>query len=783
MQFNAEAFKAKAEEQGFSPEQITKYIAEKQPSTAIDSTFDETAFRAKATEQGFSSEQQDQFIATKQAAPESSEPSISAFAKPSLDFPFAVKQSQRDFSTNVKGEFVNPVKLRKEIGIQIPGFSATDEEFEAKIRNTLPVETVTRIAKDIDADPTTQDGINAIYSHAEREHNWRQDKKELLANLQELTSVERPFKWIESNFSNAADAEWRSIKAQNLENIAALAKERGIDLVHEEGEFFAYDAKGNLQRITPDFLDSIGKSKYEVAGGLAGAIAGSRVPVKHPYAKLGSIALGGIIGSVGGEEVDYLSSAIAAHEELDAKVALEKALGTAQMAALFEVAGGATFKLGKGALGAVKRAYKYAVDGNTDGAYAALKDTLGYLNDDEIEELLFRWEKLNQQAAPGKNIKEKAIATLPTTAPGGETIVGAAAKQDSRAALTVRADLNARAQSVLKMAKNPADDTGQQLQSALKSYSDEVKSSYDTVKRSGASIAPEQYRFDLQSKSLQPALEETIDEIADPAVVEKLQRVLVRIDQRTTSRTFDDLLDLRELLNEFKYANKVTSKSKFIANKGIDEARAEVDTEIRQVMSQTAKGKQWLQDWKDVNKAYGEFKMVQKNGLFKAVTRPGATPKGIAQALVKHGPALDDTYSDVVAKLPIQTKALVENEIIEQLAKKYSLGTGDGFKAVSFPELAEELRVYNFTSSKAMQLKHAVKQLSEVYRNDRALFNLKPGLNDSVGQTIATTIRGKLKMAFVNNIWRKMNAAKGGAKADVNALITKSGEIFGKSFR
>lgn len=793
MEFNEDAFRVKATEKGFSEEQINAYVQQKQqtitePSMISVSTsdFNEEAFRVKASEQGFTQEQQDAFIAQRS---QNIVVDPDFFAKPSLDLPFAVKEFHRKFYTNEEtGEFTNPMVARRKneepvFGLpKIPMITTginfgTDEEFEQKIRNNLDPETVVRIAKQIKANPGTQDGINAIYSHAEREHTWRQDKKELLANLQELTNVERPFKWIKSNFDNAADAEWRSIKAQNIENIAALAKERGLDIVHKDDQFYAYDDQGNLQRVTPDFLDSIGKSKYELVGGLAGAVAGSRVPIKHPYAKLGAIAVGGILGTVVGEEIDYLSSAIEAQEELSAKVALEKAIGAAEMSVLFEVVGGATAKLGKGVWNKLKSAYDFVLDGNTNGAYAALKDTLGYLSDDEVEELVARWEQLNKQVAPGKNIKEKALATLPTTAPGGEVIVSAAAKQDARAALTIRSELNSRAKDVLAIAKNPADNTGQQLQSALKSYTDQVKSSYDIIKKAGADIAPEGYKFNLLNKTLRPALEETIDEISDPAVVEKLTRLLVKVDEKTTSRTFNDLLDLRELLNEFKYANKITTKSKFVASKGIDEARAEVDSEIRRIMETTADGKQWLADWKDVNKAYGEYKMIQKNALFKAVTKPGATPKSIAQALVKHGPAIDDTYSDVVAKLPVQTKALVENEIIEQLTNKAALGNLEGFRAISFPDLAEELKVYNFTSSKAIQLKQAVKQLSEVYKNDRALFNLKPGLQDDVGQTIATTITGKMKMAFVNNLWRRMNQAKGGAQADVNALIAKTAKF------
>jgi len=706
--------------------------------------FDEAAFRQKATAAGFSEEKISAYIAEKTATssvPEVVEPEIKPLAKPTVSF-------------NKEG-----------------GYSF----FPA-----LPEDEVRQIASAIGVDPSTEDGINATYSQAQRQKNWQRSGQELLTDLQEFNNVARPFSAIKSTYNTAANAEYEQMKRQSIENILSMAADRGLQAEYRNGEFVAYDEQGNLQKITPSFLQSIGAEKFETVGAIAGAAAGLRAPVAHPLAKLVAAMAGGAAGAALGESVDYLASAVELQEELDAKVAAEKAMGAAAMDALLTggiAAGGKVLsKLGAAGWNSAKHAFSLVKDGNTVGAHKALKDALGYITDEEAQEIVARWERLHQQKAPGKTTKEKAISILPRTTPGGETVVAAAAREDAKAAITLRADLNARAQTVLNFAKNPAE-TGANLRQALSDYTTSVRNAYAETK-AAADFAPKGYEFNLVNKSLVPALEETIEEIADPSVVEKLQRTLIRIEQRTESRTFQDLLDLREALNEFKYANKITSKSKFVANEAVTAARNEVDQEIARVAKNTKEGQEWLKQWKDVNKEYGQYKMLQKNALFNFVTKKskGINEKDIAKALVKYGPSIDDTYTDVMAKIPAKTRATVENEIIDVLTNKFASGETEGFKAVSFPDLAQELQLYKFNSPKAITLQKAAQKFAEVYKNDKLLFQMNPQLQHGAGQTIATTIEGKAKMQMVNSIWRRIKDIVGGSKADVNALINKTAE-------
>lgn len=191
----------------------------------------------------------------------------------------------------------------------------------------------------------------------------------------------------------------------------------------------------------------------------------------------------------------------------------------------------------------------------------------------------------------------------------------------------------------------------------------------------------------------------------------------------------------------------------------------------------TPDGKLWLEDWKDVNKEYAKYQQLKTNNLFKAVVKSGISENDIARSLVKYGASIDGTYTDVINKLPIKTKALVENEIMDILANRAALGKGEEFTAISFPELAKELSAYKFTSAKATQLKTAVNQLAEVYKNDRELFKINANLKDPAGQTIATSLRSKAKMAFVNAVWKRITRTRGTAQADIGALIDKSAKF------
>ena len=805
MAFDEAAFRTKAEAAGFSPDKVDAFVAQKAsaatPAPEV-SAFDETSFRTKA-EGKFTPEQIDAFVATKRAVAPVEVPSGGFTPAEVLKFGSAVTprkgvsalgaEQQQAFSPEtlaagaqkVSRKIPKPTVVVRETadGLQVMDpakpFTAPTRTPLAFPADTslpeLPDAQIEELAAQIGADPFTQDGVNAVHSHVQRQKNWAQDKTQVLANLQELTSIDRPFQWMASTFDTAADAEYTSIKRQNIDAIGQLAADRGIDLVYQEekNQFFVRDEHGNMLPATPGMFQKLGVAKFEAIGGLAGAVTGSRLGGSNPMARLLTTTLGAIGGTVLGEEVDYLSAAISTQEELDAKVAMEKALGAAQTGIVFEALGLGAIKLGKASYAGVERAYHFFRDNNVDGAFKELKVALGYLDDAEVEDIIKRWETVNQAAAPGASTAEKALHVLPTTSAGAEAVVAGASAVNPRVTSVLRADLNNRAQTVKRLAQAP-ESTPEDLRKGLADYVSQVKSSYAVVKDQAVDLVPPSFQFNLKNTTMRPLLEETIDEVADPVVAEKLVRVLNKVDRLTTGRTFQDLLDLRELLNEFKFANKITSKSKFVANKGIDAARAEVDDQIATAMKKTPEGRQWLKDWKGVNKSYGEFKALQKNALFKMLTKAegqGTTAKSMANALVKFGPSIDNTYSDVIAKLPIKVKGDVEQEIVSQLTTKFSIGTEGGFNAIDFPALAKELSTYPFTSAKANQLKQGITELSEVYKNDPNLAQLGSRLSEEGGQGFFQTLWGKLKAETMANVWKGIKRGRAGPRADISALV------------
>ena len=926
-----------------------------QVETVTKAGFDEAKFREAATAKGFTPEQQQAYIEKAQTKTIVTEPT--QFAEPDIDRLWMVDEKLRD-AYHVG--LTNPFTGKEMIGADLPLPS------NGPAANKLSDTTVLRIARQIKADPSTKDGINAIYRQAEREEVWRTDIRSQVASLQEYTNIDRPWAWIKSNVNTEADADYQAIRAQNIELIGKMAADRGVDLVHQEGRFMAYDEHGNLHPVTPGFLESVGKAKYEMGGAIAGATMASRIPVNHPLLRLGLLALGGAGGAALGEQADYLASAIDLQEQFDAKVGLEKAIGAAQFGVFADIAGAAAFKAIKGTWTVVANAYNFVKDGNTAGAYRALKDTLGYLSDEQVEQIVKQWEDIlkidpmankpittkkpewgpqKDQTIVDASLREKALAILPRTTPGGEAIAAAAANQDSRVALSLRADLNNRAQAIIAAAKNPADNTGDQLRRALSSYEDGVKAQYAIVKQQGEAIIadrakpimvmPEKvmpklmqvgpgtfkttpinntvyhetslenavdlirsiyansaeqgvvkklfvadsadlaigqgsnkgvkivmdgayvsgrenvkpgtgipgvtgkefqtdyvnkhaiqeitmpagskvagaakvfldreftktitadgslvytkkplqaaevtaapYKFNFNYKAIRPAIEATLNEIADPAKQQRLVSLLEKIESTTHSRTFTDLLDLREALNEFKAGlRSVNSKSKHMANTAVNSSLSEVDKEIDTVMKSSDAGKQWLEDWKSARADYHQYKLLMENGLYKLVTKQGATEKSIAAALVKYGPSLDGTYTNVMSKVPIKVKATVENEIVQQLAQKYTLGTGAGFKAINFHDLANELKYYKFSSAQAQKLQEATYRLAEVYRNDPALSGLGGHLNLGTGQVLATTMQGKIHAYVMQKWWSRLLNVIPGQRADIRAMVDKAAKF------
>jgi len=613
-----------------------------------------------------------------------------------------------------------------------------------------------------------------------------------IADFEELYDVDRPFLLMKSMVGYGTASEvYKQRRIEDIANITALGADQGYTLSYEEDRWFVEDKNGNKHDVTPGFLQSMGRVGGEIGVGIAAAVAAERntrgweANVYGRLAKLGVISASGIAGAMLGDQTDYISAAVRQNEEFNHKIAFEKAVGSVQAGILGEVVGYGVMKSTGWVWKHALKAHRAIADGNTQGAYDMLKLSTN-LSDEAAHEIVARWEKLNQKEAPTttkaifdtvsseqRKLQEKALAIVPVTRAGGEEIIAATVAKSPKVSARVANEVNQRAQDILDISASSVDDhLGVLLQKNLDEYITETNVTYDAVKTQGMDLMPEGYRFDIDKLAIQPLRESLGGVISNPAKTEQLLRTLEHIDDLTSSRTFDDLLDLRSTVNEFRFGRKLSVDNKQMLNNAI----ARIDQEIKRASTNmpSGNGQVWHADWAAAKHAQNMMHSTTNNVLARAIKKPGTSEQDIAKALVKYGAAIDDTYKNIVTSLPIKTRAKVESSIIDTLINKHTVGAEGEFKAIQFPEIAKELKLYDFVGEDARVLKDVVSRLADVYQNDVGLSYAAGGLSPQQFSTYLTTnpvIRAQYEMATL--AFNKIKALAPGSKADVSALINK----------
>jgi hypothetical protein len=577
-------------------------------------------------------------------------------------------------------------------------------------------------------------------------------------------------------FDKKAATAAAEVTQANAVAITAMAKDLGMELTYQNGDWLT-EVNGQMAVVTPGMWPHIVEARGELVGGIAGGIAGYKVPGPW-WAKAGASIVGAAMGSVVGTQWDYLENAIELHQEFDAQLAASKAMNTAAISAVFDVGGLGVVKLGSLGWKGIRTAFRTFKDGNTEGAYKALKDTL-FITDGEAKTIVKEWEDLNRISAPGRSFEEKALSVIPTTQSGGEAIIKVASDLDSRAATTIAREVSNRAQGIIEASARATDeDLGALLRTDLAEYTRTVKKSFSLAKTQFINHPALVGRtFNDDTLVLRPALENMVKKIHDPHLQQRFINQMTDALSISKDRSPESLLELRKVLNNFKFNKRITSAPDF---KAINDILGNIDGEIARAADAMGpvEGKAWMKSWNTANRDYARMKSLEKNVLFKVVNRAGISEDGIAKFLTKYIGAIDSTFDDVMKAVPSKSKPLVENKVMEQMVAKYTAGAEGGLRATQFPMLAQAMRPVKFTTPEAIRLKDMTIQLSNVYKNDVSLAKVTGNITIPVNQSYLTTdpvIRMKFEIAssMFNYVKRLMPTDK----ADTLAMVTKVGKL------
>lgn len=507
---------------------------------------------------------------------------------------------------------------------------------------------------------------------------------------------------------------------ESRNKIIAMAKDHGVELEMQDGEYYAKMEDGRYARVTPDLWDSLISAKGEAAGGVAGALAGARLgamatPAPHPLAKLAGSAVGAAIGAAAGSQVDYLYNAIKLSEDMNAQVAANKALTAAELSIVGDTLAYPIAKLGSAGVKQLLKAKRFLTEGNSEGAYQALKDTM-LISDVEAQQLV---DKLGKVAAvPGQTMEEQRIAATALTRPGAQSLVHAAIAADPKASQAVIQSIDKRAQDLLTTSKELTTvDTAKLLRDDLDNYVNDVKQFYGDVKGVVNSARP--ISFDYDKLAVEPVLQRLEKNIQDPATLERFLSKARAIRETSDSRTFPDLLELRHQVNDFLYNKRIAAPKD---REALREVIGRIDGTIKAAAKMALpNGEEWLKSWAVANAKYAQMMRTRENVLAKALQSPQLTEAEIGNRLVKHMQTVDGTLEEVLSKLPQNARKRAEGAVVDTLANKFTAGTEGGLRATNFPMLAKELDKMVFTTPEARQFKKAVQQLADVFTNDTAL--------------------------------------------------------------
>lgn len=597
-------------------------------------------------------------------------------------------------------------------------------------------------------------------------------------NMSSVTTRTAAFFGRDESVKTAEAAELAMIK-----NIKELMSARGVIVDFQEGEWVIETPTG-VEKVTPSWLQQIAAEKGEmvgsIAGGIAGAIKGGAVAPPTPWSKAAGVFLGGtagaIAGGVVGTELDYVYQSMRIQEEMSAEIAAHKALTASEAAALGEVLGLGIYKFGGTIWRGAVRAKNYLLDGNTEGARKALRDVF-FLSDDEVDEIVTRFEKLVD--TKGMSAAQKEITAVTSTVPGADVLVKAASAIDPVASRAVVKSVTDRATQLLKASKEGTTETARLLKQDLDSYVDDVKTFYGNVKQEAASNPRNKYyKFNLEGVAVKPVLESLAEKITDPAVREKFLLQMSSAQRYTDNRTFTDLIELRQLVNEFRFNKRISKAEDY-------QALDEVITNIDDKLEKGAKwlfGKdsdRWLKDFADARAMYAEMKTVQNNALYRLVNRPGVTPEAVSNAMLKYSDAIDGTYERVMSVLPKDMRRLAERDMISKLVDKYTVGQESGIRATQFPMLAKDLSTRSFVDEDSRQLVKAISDLGDTFRNDIRLSQSAGMIKIPEFQSYLTAdpvVRAKFELA--STIFNQIKQKIPGSKASREIALVKNAAKF-----
>ena len=557
----------------------------------------------------------------------------------------------------------------------------------------------------------------------------------------------------------------------------------------EDGSLYMETNDGQVEEIDSSMLAHIWKAKITIGASIAGAAAGAaagmaaapNIPV--PQAFVASKAAGAFIGAAAGSYAATVAAVpfekLLNQMELIEKISAETMYRQMREEGIVDLIGSVVGVSLAAAVPSTVRGVKKAFDmlgKNKEGAIEALTKHTG-ISKDEAYQLVDAYEaKLGK--LEGMSPEEKAIYVVTTTQPGGEAFTAPARIFNPYAESEMKQQVVARAKSVLdETAKLSYEKPGEVLIDALNNYVTNVKSMYANVKAAGAQIAPESFKFEFDEVAIEPILQSMKGKIHNPVQLQRFENTLTNIRNASTKRDFESLIDLRQELNSLKSQTKIADIDEI---KALNDSLKSIDSEISNVVKDMPGEGKWQKLWENTKAEYSTMKKMEDNVLYKALQKPGLTEDMVKKTLTRYIRAMDNTFYEVMEKLPSHTKAYskLEGTVLDFIVNMNTVGVEGGVRAIHFPQLSQELKKAKWKSGTNQQVVRAIHSMAEIFKNDVNLLRASNFIEIPKFQSYLTTDPVvRLKFELASSIFNGIKSRLPTEQADALALVRMTGDV------
>jgi len=659
--------------------------------------------------------------------------------------------------------------------------------------------------------------IDKAFGISKKSNNWRLldyvpdvniDPKESAQSIVDMyDNIHSKYSTDLTSFRGLFD-ERKAIEARRDSNklsrgIVKSLQDHGFDAsLNEDNEVVVTDEQGKAKVMESSFFGSMLAAKAELIGGgygmAVGAAVGSAVGAATPIP--GGAFLFGIAGEAIGaglsKPLDMFVNAARLKEHIDRNLYLAQMEQSGAAGAVYNVIGSAGFKLVSMVAKGVMKAYKYTIGGNMEGSIKILREK-GNFSIEEAQDITRGWlasleytptvrkgvigraqAKLAGYFVDNTNLAipsdrrlmtpiEQQLSALALTQQGLTKVVAETAGKGIKTANIVKRGIDKRSKDVQKLISlNDNPNAGYAVRKELKKYRDDVKDFYGEVKQEGGSLVDgTDFRFNYDELAIDPIEEGIGKQIVDPTLQANFLGYLGRIEQVSKVRTFTGLIDLRQAVNVFKHniAKKVNKPAEAAVNKVLNKIDSQIAKAARTYIPHS---KQWMVDFKLAKSEYSKMKVLEKNALYKDITRgmkdlngkrSGGTEAAIRKSISKYSSTNQveqETYNAVHDILGDRAANDMEIAAIKNLVDKHTIGDVTTKQATNFPALAEELRTLNIVHPASRNTIKVINNLAKVFKNDIDLSGINPGMSfERVVSAMSDSQLAMLKFTLARKIF------------------------------